>query len=250
MSRKSFAWEHALGILGALLFCLGSYLGLVVAPPEKYMGDVGRILYIHVPTAWIALVTFSVAFVVAIGSLWRRTPRWDDVLAGALETGTVLTAMLLIQGSLWAKPTWGVYWVWDPRLTTSAILLVAFIAVLALRRFVEDPQRRAVWSAVATIMAYVDVPIVYFSIKWWRTMHQTFSTPETVAASMKLPLRLNAFALLFIAIWLIVRRARLSQLQRLRLTPTSTPTDSARPTLVAGDRADRSTAVGESAVSA
>ena len=211
---KRLAWEHWVGLIGLGLLAVGSYIGLVVAPPEKYMGEVGRILYIHVPTAWISLTVLTAAFVIAIGYLFNRKPSWDDALVGAVETGVVLTAMLLVQGSMWARPTWGVFWTWDPRLTTSAIMLVAFIAVLGLRSFVDDPRRRATWSAVATIIAYVDVPIVYLSVKFWRTIHQTYSSPETVAESMTLPLRLNAFAVLFIALWLVARRARLARLKR------------------------------------
>lgn len=211
---KRIAKEHWVGLLGLVLLGVGSYFGLVVAPKERYMGEVGRVLYVHVPTAWVGLVTLTAACVIAIGTLRTRKLSWDDALVGAVEVGVVLTAMLLIQGSIWARPTWGTYWTWDPRLTTSAIMLVAFAAVLGLRSFVDDAQRRATWSAVATIIAYVDVPIVYFSIKWWRTLHQEFSTPQTVAATMKLPLRINAFAMLFIATWLVVRRARLARLQR------------------------------------
>ena len=122
--------------------------------------------------------------------------------------------MLLLQGAIWAKPTWGVYWDWDPRLTTSAIMGVSFAGILALRGSLDDLQRRATWTAVATIIAYVDVPIVYMSIKWWRTLHQEFSSPETVNQMMLIPLRINAFALLFIGIWLSIRGARLSMLER------------------------------------
>lgn len=223
--------EHLLLLLGLVLLSVGSYLGLVVAPPERYMGEVGRILYIHVPTAWIGLVTFTVALVFAILSLSTREPGWDDVLVGLLEVGVVFAAMLIIQGSIWAKPTWGVFWTWDPRLTTSAIMLVSFLGVLALRAFVTDPPRRARWTAVGTIIAFLDVPIVYFSIKWWRTLHQPFSSPDTVASSMVWPLRINAFALLLIAAWLVIRRMRLARRRRLALERAAPPPS----TLVAGD---------------
>jgi len=223
--------EHLLLVLGLVLLSVGSYLGLAVAPPERYMGEVGRILYVHVPTAWIGLLAFTVGFVCAIVSLSTRAPRWDDALVGLLEVGVVFAAMLLIQGSIWAKPTWGVFWTWDPRLTTSAIMLVSFLGVLAMRAFVKDPPRRARWTAVGTIIAFLDVPIVYFSIKWWRTLHQPFSSPETVTSSMVWPLRINAVALLLIASWLVIRRARLARRHRLALE-SAAPTPS---TLVAGD---------------
>jgi len=231
--RSKFAWEHLVGLVGLILFGVGSYLGLIVAPPERYMGQVGRILYVHVPTAWVAMAALTTAFVAAIGVLVTKRPRWDHVLVAAVEVGVVLTAMLLVQGSIWARPTWGQYWTWDPRLTTSAILLVAFAGVLGLRAFVDDPHRRAQWSAVATIVAYVDVPIVYFSVKWWRTIHQSFSTSESISVSMKLPMHLNAAALLLIAAWLITRRARLAALRRQHdeVTAPSPPSSN----LVAGE---------------
>jgi heme exporter protein C len=199
-------------------------MGLVVAPPEKYMGDVGRILYIHVPTAWAALLTCTAAFACALGSLVNRSDRWDATMEACVEVGCVLTAMLLVQGSIWARPTWGVYWDWDPRLTSSAVLLLAYLAVLALRAFVDDPARRAAWSAVATIVAFVDVPIVYFSIKWWRTLHQEFSTPNTVDLGMVVPLRINAVAMILLAIWTVGRRASLSlALRQAEGTATAPP---------------------------
>jgi heme exporter protein C len=229
--KRFFRSEHLLLLVGLTLFGIGSYLGLVEAPPERYMGEVGRILYIHVPTAWIGLLTFTLAFVFAILILWLRELRWDDALVGLLEVGVVFASMLLIQGSIWAKPTWGVFWTWDPRLTTSAIMLVSFLGVLALRAFVKDPPRRARWTAVGTIIAFIDVPIVYFSIKWWRTLHQPFSSPETVASSMVWPMRINAVALLAIAAWLVIRRARLARARR-RALETAAPAPS---NLMAGD---------------
>ena len=213
--------EHWLGIAGLVLLIVGSAFGLLIAPPEKYMGDVGRILYIHVPTAWNALLIATGAFVLAIGSLSTRKPAWDAALHGALATTAIYTVMLLIQGAIWAKPTWGVYWDWDPRLTTSAIMGVSFAGILALRASLDDPERRATWTAVAAIVAYVDVPIVYMSIKWWRTLHQNFSSPETVNEWMVIPLRINAFAMLFIGIWLSVRMARLSLLERGAAVPAA-----------------------------
>jgi len=119
-----------------------------------------------------------------------------------------------MQGSIWAKPTWGVWWDWDPRLTTTTVLVFAFGGILALREFVDDPVKRATWSAVAAIIAYVDVPIVYFSVKWWNSLHQTQSSPETVSRAFHWPLRINAFGMLFLMCGLISLRARLAFLRR------------------------------------
>ncbi len=206
---KRLTWDGALGIAGVLLFLVGSYIGLFVAPAERHMGDVQRIMYVHLPSAWISMLCFTAAFGFAVASLWTSKPRWDRAMTGAIEVGVVLNALLLIQGMIWARPTWGVWWDWDVRLTTSLVMMLLFAGVLAFRAFIEDPERRAAWSAVAAIISFVDVPLVYFCVRWWRSIHQIQSTPSTVDPAMVLPLRINSFAVLFIAIWMIVQRARL-----------------------------------------
>src|SRR5437870_5719635 len=158
--------------IGIALLLVGSYFGLFVAPPEEFMGETQRIMYVHVPTAWFALLAMTIAFVSAVVFLFRNDFKWDARMEGSIETGVVFAFLLCCQGAIWAKPTWGVWWDWDPRLTTTAVLLFAFIGVLALRRFVEEPLKRAIWSSVATIIAYVDVPIVYFPVKGWNSLHQ------------------------------------------------------------------------------
>ncbi len=117
------------------------------------------------------------------------------------EVGLFFGAVGLVLGSIWGKPTWGVYWSWDPRLTSEAILLVAYAGYLALRRFVDDAERRAVWSAVVGIIIAVDIPIIWFSVRWWRSLHQMQSSPSTVDPDMARALRWNAFAFLFL--WLV-----------------------------------------------
>src|SRR5688572_15927929 len=146
--------------LGVLSLLIGSYIGLFVAPAERYMGDVQRIMYVHVPTAWNAMLALTFSFLCALMFLFRGDWRWDSRLEASMEFGVTLSVLLCIQGSIWAKPTWGIWWDWDPRLTTTAVMVFAYAGILALRRFVEEPSRRATWSAVATLIASVDVPIV------------------------------------------------------------------------------------------
>ena len=198
---------------GVVLLLAGSYWGLAKAPRETYMGDVQRIMYVHVPTAWNAMLAFTFAFGCAVASLLRGGYRWDTRLEAAMEVGVVLSSLLCIQGAIWAKPTWGVWWDWDPRLTTTAVLVLAFSGIIVLRSFVDDPARRAVWSAVAAIVAYVDVPIVYFSVKWWNSLHQMQSSPETVSRAFHWPLRINAFGILLLMWGLIALRARIAALR-------------------------------------
>jgi len=206
---RKFSWDQAFGWLGLALLAVGTYMGLFVAPPERFMGEVQRIMYVHVPCAWVGMVCYTLAFVMAIVSLWTHRPRYDAIVTAAAEVGLVFNALLLIQGSIWARATWGVWWDWDVRLTTSLVMLLLFAGVLALRSFVDDPSQRATWTAITTIVAYIDVPLVYLCVRWWRSLHQVQSSPETVDPLMVIPLRLNAFAILFIAIWMIARRTRL-----------------------------------------
>ncbi len=207
------ALSHIAIGLGVLLLLAGSYLGLFVAPPEHFMGDVQRIMYVHVPTAWNAMLALTFAFGAAVVFLFTNDWKWDARMEAGIEVGVVLAFLLCCQGAIWAKPTWGVWWDWDPRLTTTAVLLIAFIGILALRRFVDDPVRRATWSAVATIIAYVDVPIVYYSVRWWNSLHQLQSSPATVSKDFHLPLRLNAIGVLFLMTGFIILRARIASLR-------------------------------------
>ncbi len=210
--RKGYAFIA----IGAALLLLGSYYGLFVAPPEKFMRDVQRIMYVHVPTAWNWMLSILFSFFCAIAFLFRNDMKWDARLEAGLEVGALLGFLLCCQGSIWAKPTWGVWWDWDPRLTTTAVLLFATLGILALRNFVEDPMKRAIWSSVATIIAAVDLPIVYFSVKWWNSLHQVQSTPQTVSSPFHLPLRVNAFGVLFLMIGFIMVRTRIAASRRER----------------------------------
>jgi len=212
-SRSQGRAPLALLGLGTALLVWGSSWGLFRAPGEAYMGDVQRIMYVHVPTAWNAMLVLTFAFVCALGYLFTSRWQWDHYHEAALEVGVVLAALLCAQGALWARPTWGVWWDWDPRLTTTAVMVFAFGAILALRSFVDDPVKRAVWSAVACIVAFADVPIVYFSVRWWNSLHQLQSSPATVSRAFHWPLRINAFGVLFLWIGLVMLRARLAALR-------------------------------------
>lgn len=196
--------------LGAALLLFGSYWGLAVAPAERYMGEVQRIMYVHDPTAWSWMLAVLFTFFCAIAYLFTNNFKWDSRMEAGLEVGVLLATLLCIQGAIWAKPTWGVWWDWDPRLTSVAVLLMATLGIIALRNFVDDAPRRAIWSAVATIIASVDLPIVYFSVKWWNSLHQQQSTPQTVSSAFHLPLRVNAFGVLFLMIGFIMLRTRVA----------------------------------------
>jgi heme exporter protein C len=199
--------------VSAVCLVLGTYYGLFVAPAEQHMGDVQRIMYVHVPTAWTAMLILTWAFISAVMFLIRATWRWDNRLEAALEVAVIFCLLLCMQGAIWAKPTWGVWWDWDPRLTTTAVLLMAFTGIVALRHFIDDPAKRATWSSVATIIAYVDVPIVYFSVKWWNSLHQQQSSVSTISRDFLIPLMLNFSGMLLLVIGLMTIRARTAALR-------------------------------------
>lgn len=220
-------WEHIFGVVGLGLLTAGCYIGLFASPAAFGFGDSVRIMYVHVPTAWLALLAFTVAFVCALGWLFQSRWGWDAALESSIEVGTLMGALLLVQGSLWGRTTWGVYWDWDPRLTSSAVLVVSFLGIIALRGFVDDPDQRARWSSVATILAFVDVPIVYFSVKWWKTLHQPMSSSQTVDSVLLVPLGLNTLAFLCLGTWFMVRRWRVAYEDRMR--EVAPPVDAAPP---------------------
>lgn len=229
--QGGFRKLHLLGLAGLVLLAVGCTLGLVATPPEQHMGEVQRIFFLHVPTAWNLMLLGLTAFVAAIGSLAKRTRGWDATVEAACEVTVVFTVMVLIQGSIWGRPTWDTWWTFDPRLTTTAALGVMFAGVLSIRSFSEQYERRLVWTAVATIIAFVDVPIIYWSVDWWESLHQSHSSPDTVSWEYYWPLLLNAFGILFLWIWLVGQRRRVGLL-RDRAAADETPPESSQ--LVAG----------------
>jgi heme exporter protein C len=213
MKRPAMLMISVLLIASIILLTAGTYYGLLVAPAEEHMGQVQRIMYVHVPTAWTAMLVLTWAFISAVMFLIGASWRWDNRLEAALGVSVLFCLMLCIQGAIWAKPTWGVWWDWDPRLTTTAVLLMAFTGIVALRHFIDDPAKRAAWSSVATIIAYVDVPIVYFSVKWWNSLHQQQSSVSSISRDFLIPLMLNFSGMLLLAIGLMTIRARTAALR-------------------------------------
>lgn len=162
----------ALGAASALLMVMATLAALALAPTEAAMGDVQRLFYFHMPSAWIALgPAFTCVFGFGIAYLVTRDLRYDRVSAASAEIGVVFTTITLVTGPLWAKPVWGVYWTWEPRLTTTLILWFIYVGYLLLRSVAPPGHKRARVAAVYGIMGWVDVPIVFLSIWWWRTVH-------------------------------------------------------------------------------
>ena len=214
-SGAGISWRSAL--LGPVAFAAvaaAEALGFATSPPDRDMGHLQKIMYVHVPAAWSAFICFAIVFVASVRYLWRRQERSDLLAASAAEVGTVFTALTLVLGSIWGRPTWGVWWTWDARITSTAVLLVIFVGYLSLRAFAEDPDRRARWSAAVGILGALNVPVVYMSVKWWRTLHQVQSSPSTVDPAYALGLRANGIAFLLVLIYFVRRRYQAALAER------------------------------------
>lgn len=209
--RTGLGWSS----LGLLL--MGVCAALVLAPPDAVQGNVQRIMYVHVPTAWVSFLAFFVVFVGSVMYLIRGTPRWDQVAAASAEIGVLFTAQTIVAGAIWGKPTWGTWWTWDPRLTTTAILFLIYAGYLLLRSMASDARRGARQAAVLGIVGFVDIPITYMSVLWWRTLHQGPSIMRsggpTMATSMLLILLLNVLAFTVLYGYLLLRRLDVQRLE-------------------------------------
>jgi heme exporter protein C len=163
--------QATLALVAAVSLVLTMYGGLVWAPTERTMGDIQRIFYVHVPSAWTAFLAFFAVFVVSVLYLITKDLKWDRMGLACAEIGTLFCTVVLITGPIWAKPVWGIWWTWDARLTSTLLLWLLYVSYLLLRDFLEEPARRATLAAVFGIFGFIDVPIVYFSIRVWRTQH-------------------------------------------------------------------------------
>ena len=201
---------------GVSALLIPAAIGMVFfyAPLEKTMGSVQKIFYFHLPLAFSAFLSFFVAFVAGIMYLRTRRQIWDARLAASVEIGVVLTTLVLITGSLWGKPIWNTYWTWDPRLTTSLILWFIYASCLILRSAVEEEGKRATYSAVMAIVGFVDVPIVFFSARLWRSIHPTVIRSDSVGLESSMLITLLACMVAMLSFWIGLYKFRVSlQLQ-------------------------------------
>ena len=228
--------ERLLAWLAILSLAVSAVFSLAIAPREAVQGNVFRLIYLHVPAAWLAYLSFAVVLVGSIGYLMTRRIRWDRIAAASAEIGVLFTALTIVLGSLWAKPVWGTYWTWDPRLTTTAIMLLVYVGYLAVRKLPDNPAKRARWAAVVGIVGFIDVPIVHLSVRWWRGQHQAparlLGVPEMAPLmGVALVIAVVAFTLLYLylmALRLRVGRAEDRLLQE-ALAPMLRPAESPPP---------------------
>ena len=207
---------NGLGILALFAVTAGLYLAIFYVPPDLLQGDVQRIMYIHVPTAWVAFLAFFVVFLAGIIYLWKRFPEADRLAYASAEIGVLFTALTLIDGAIWGKPTWGTWWTWDARLTTTAILFIIYVGYLMLRSYIDEPERRARLSALVGIIGFIDVPIIYMSVLWFRTLHQPPSIQRGGASmpdAMLFTLLFNFGAYTLVYLFFLVKRVRIESLR-------------------------------------
>lgn len=238
--RSKTAALKTLGIAAWGLLAVAVYLMLFVAHescdeacqagigPDASGGPLQRIFYVHVPSAWVAYLAFAVVFIGSVAYLRTESRRWDLLAHSAAEIGVVFTSLVLITGPIWARPVWGTWWQWDARLTSALVMWLTYVGYLFLRGLVTDPNKVGRLAAVVGVVGFINVPIVHFSVYWWRTLHPSGPTPAALDRSSGLGgaellaffTALAAFTLLFA--WLLVLRTRLGrvsdEVERLELS--------------------------------
>lgn len=215
ISGKLIPW---LGGLTALLMLSGLYLGLFVAPPERYQGESYRIIYVHVPSAWMSMFIYVfMAVLSGIHLIWNI--KLADVMASSSAAlGASFTLLALVTGSLWGKPMWGTWWVWDARLTSELILLFLYLGYIALVSAIEDQRSAARAGGVLILVGVVNIPIIHYSVEWWNTLHQGATVTKldkpSIHLSMLIPLLLMALAFQLYYFTVVLMRARVELLER------------------------------------
>ncbi len=194
-----------------------TFVASMTVSPDAIQGQLSRIMYVHVPSAWLAYLAFAVTMAASAMYLWKRDLAWDRRAHASAEIGVVFTAMAIGLGMTWAKPTWGVWWTWDARLTLTAIMFFVYLGYLALRRTTDDLHARARRSAILGVLAVVQIPLVHFSVIWWRTLHQPPSVFEPASPDIDTPmlatllLAVAMFTVMYVA--MMVKRVELARLE-------------------------------------
>lgn len=209
MSMASPRTDVALSAAAGLTSIAAVAVALAVAPPDALQGQAQRLMYVHVPAAWLAYACFVVVLVSSVAYLLRRDLCWDRRAQAAGELGVGMTALAIVLGSLWGRPVWGTWWVWDPRLVTTVVLLLVYAGYLSVRGLGDDREAGARRAAAVGILGFVNVPVVHFSVVWWRTLHQpaTVLSPDPAPMDGRMALALVLAVVAFsLGGWLVVRR--------------------------------------------
>lgn len=203
---------------GLLLIGYGLFAGLFLAPPDYQQGDAFRIIYVHVPSAWLSLFVYSGMAVAGLVALVWRMKVAEAFVAAAAPIGASFTFLALVTGAIWGKPMWGTWWVWDARLTSELILLFLYLGVIALHNAIEEPRTAARAASLLAIVGVINVPIIHYSVQWWNTLHQgptvTRLDSPAIATSMLIPLLAAALGFTLVFGWLVLARIRVELIER------------------------------------
>ena len=210
-----------LGIAATAAAILATWMGLLWAPTDAVQGDVYRVIYVHVPAAWLSYLAFFVVFLASVGWLWTRRPWFDALAVASAEIGVLFTGVFIVAGSIWAKPTWGVWWTWDPRLVTTSIMFFMYLGYLILRSLSTDFERRATRAAVLGVIAVVDLPIVHLSVLWMNSLPQLptvlrIGAGPALDASMGMTLGISVLAFTLVYFALLAERMDIERVRQRR----------------------------------
>ncbi len=200
--------DKILVVISSVMMLLAIYMIFFYAPTERVMGIVQKIFYFHLPLAFMAFLSYFVAFVSGVLYLVKKDIKWDIIGSASVEIGVVFTTLVLITGSLWARPIWNTWWTWDPRLTSSLILWLIYVAYIILRMSVEQAERRATFCAVMAIVGFIDVPIVFLSARLWRTIHPVVIKSKSIDMEPAMISVLAISMAAFLLFWITLIRIR------------------------------------------
>jgi len=216
-----------LALITGVMMLVDLYFIFMVAPTDSVLGHVQRVFYFHVPIAIVSFLAFFVVFISSLGYLIKRTPKWDAVAHASAEVGVVFVTLALLTGIIWARPVWNTWWTWEPRLTTTMILWLIYVAYLMVRSYAPTQSKGAIYAAVVGIIGFVDVPIVYYSVVWWRSIHPSpvvgpFAQADALDGTMALVLLFSLITFLFFFTYMVAERMELRNteeaLGRIRFT--------------------------------
>ena len=219
--------KTALAAITGVMMLVDLYLIFMVAPTDSVLGHVQRVFYFHVPIAIMSFLAFFIVFIGSLMYLIKRTPKWDAIAHASAEVGVVFVTLALITGIIWARPIWNTWWTWEPRLTTTMILWLIYVAYLMVRSYAPSQSKGAIYAAVVGIIGFIDVPIVYYSVVWWRSIHPSpvvgpFAQSDALDGTMALILLYSFITFLFFFAYMVVERMELRNteeaLGRIRFT--------------------------------
>ena len=206
--------KTTLAVITGVMMLIDLYLIFMVAPTDSVLGHVQRVFYFHVPIAVMSFLAFFVVFIASLGYLIKRTPKWDAIAHASAEVGVVFVTLALLTGIIWARPIWNTWWTWEPRLTTTLILWLIYVAYLMVRSYAPSQSKGAIYGAVVGIVGFVAVPIVYYSVVWWRSIHPSpvvgpFAQANALDGTMALILLYSFITFVFFFSYMVMERMEL-----------------------------------------